>query len=109
MFQDVPKMENEDKINMLAGFLPRPQHILAIINAIGFYARFKDKQEEVVYIPLVAWAFLKNGSMLPLLYKHDNCCHFIAFAVDGFMGVVHDDNVPEDYNDELGEGEFKTK
>ncbi len=109
MFGDIPKMTSEDKINILSGFLPSAQHILTIVPATGFYARFKDKQEKELFIALVGWAYLKNGGMLPLLYKHDQRCHYIAFAVDGFMGIVHEDNVPEDYDDDDDEGEFKSK
>ena len=105
MFGNIPKLTSEDKINMLSGFLPSPQHILTITPATGFYARFKDKQEKEIYIPLVGWAYLKNGDMLPLLYKHDTKSHFIAFAVDGFMAVLHEDHVPDEEDDD--EPEFK--
>lgn len=108
MFYNIPKLTNEDKINLLAGFLPDAKHILTITSAHGFYAKFKNKQEKELYIALVGWAYLKNGGMLPLLYKHDSRSHFIAFAVDGFMGIVHEDNVPEDYNDDDDDGEFKS-
>jgi hypothetical protein len=107
MFSNIPKMEKEDLINMMAGFLPDAKHILTITPATVWYAKFKDKQEKVSYIPLIGWAYLKNGAMLPLLYKHSDRCHFIAFAVDGFMGVIHDDDVPDDDND--GINEFKSK
>lgn len=105
MFADLPKMTSEDKINMLSGFLPSPAHILTITPATGFYARFKNKQEKIVFIPLVGWAYLKNGSMLPLLYKQDTRGHFIAHADDGFMGVVYEDDVPEEEDED--ENEFK--
>ncbi len=103
MFGNIPKMTSEDKINMLSGFLPSPQHILTITGAVDFYAKFKNKQEKEIYIPLVGWAYLKNGDMLPLLYKHDARSHFIAFAVDGFMGIVHADHVPDEDVDDDGE------
>ena len=106
MFGNIPKMTSEDKINMLSGFLPSAQHILTITPATGFYARFKDKQEKEIYIPLVGWAYLKNGDMLPLLYKHDAKSHFIAFAVDGFMAILHEDHVPDEEDDD-DEPEFK--
>lgn len=102
MFGNLPKMSTEDLANIKFGFLPSPQHILCITPATDWYARFKDKQEKELYIPLVGWAYMKNGDMLPLLYKHDARGHFIAFAVDGFMGIVHGDHVPdEEDEDEL--------
>ncbi len=102
MFGEIPKMTTEDKANMMMGFLPSPEHILTITPATGFYAKFKDKQEKELFIALVGWCYLKNGSMLPLMYRHDQRCHFIAFAVDGFMGVVHEDHVPDaDDDDEV--------
>ncbi len=107
MFGNVPKLSVEDKANIMAGFLPAPSNILTITPATGFYGRFKNKQEKEIFIPLVGWAYLKNGAMLPLMFKHDQQCHFIATAVDGFMGVVHEDNVPEEDEDE--DGEFKSR
>ena len=106
MFSNAPELSKEDKINILSGFLPDPKHLLTITPATGFYAKFKDKQEKEVYKPLVAWAFLKNGDMYPLLYKHDNRSHFIAFAIDGFMAIVHVDDLPDEDEDEE---EYKTK
>ncbi len=101
MFQsNVPKMTSEDLANMALGFLPDPKHLLTITSTNVWYVKFKNKQEKESFIPLVAWAYLKNGGMLPLLYNHEHRCHCIAFAVEGFMAIVHDDDVP-DKEDEL--------
>ncbi len=110
MFGEIPKMSTEDKANIMAGFLPSPTHILTITPATTFYARFKDKDEEMIYIPLVGWAYLRNGDMLPLLYKHDSRSHFIAFALEGFMGIVHEDCVPDkDDDDDDNDHKYKLK
>ncbi len=107
MFGDIPEMSKEDKINILSGFLPSPQHILTITPATGFYARFKDKQEKSLYVPLMGWAYLKNGDMLPLMYNHQTRGHLIAYAVDGFMKIVWEDDVPD--VPEEDEEDFKPK
>ncbi len=96
MFGNVPKMTTEDLANIALGFLPDPKHLLTITSTNVWYAKIKDKREKDSYMPLVAWAYLKNGDMLPLVYQHDNKCHFIAFAVEGFMGIVHEDGLPDD-------------
>ncbi len=109
MFSNAPPMTTEDLANIKFGYLPDPKHLLCISPATGFYARFKDKQEKEIYIALVGWAYLRNGDMLPLLYKHDHRCHFIAFAVDGFMGIVHEDLVPDKDDDDDDDKEWKDK
>ncbi len=106
MFSNAPKMTTEDLANITMGFLPDPIHLITITSTNVWYAKIKDKKEKDSYMPLVAWAFLKNGWMLPLVYQHDNRSHFIATAIDGFVSIVHDDSLPDD--DDKEDSEFKT-
>ena len=100
MFWKAKKLTNEDKINLMAGFLPQEDQILQIIPATGFNAEFRKLKGDDLIVPLLAWAFLKNGAVLPLCYDHPNKSHVSVHTIKGFTRIVHDNDLEEDEEDD---------
>ncbi len=100
MFWKAKKLTVEDKINLMAGFLPQEEQVLQIIPATGFNAEFVVKNRDNLIVPLMAWAFLKNGAVLPLCYDHPNKSHVAATTITGFARIVHDSDIEEEDDEE---------
>ncbi len=96
MFSKEKKLTPEDKINLMAGFLPEEDKVLQIIAASGFNAEYQIKNKENLFVPLIAWAFLKNGAVLPIVYDHSDRGYFVAPTIGGFVRIVHDNDIEEE-------------
>lgn len=107
MFRKAKKLSNEDHINLMAGFLPQEDQVLQIIAATGFNAKYKVQNDDDLVVPLIAWAFLKNGAVLPVLYDHKDKGYINARSVEGFMGIIHDKDT-EEIDEDDDEIEFKS-
>ncbi len=88
---------DEDLENVRRGYLPAGD-ILQIISATGFKASFKIG-DGVEYSPLVAWAFLRDGTLMPILYDKPSRSHIVAYAVAGFIEITHDDYLEDEEDD----------
>ncbi len=95
--KEIDEMKVEDLENIRRGYLPASGEVLQIVSASGFKACFKNEDGEEEFIPLVAWAFLRDGTLLPVLYDKINRCHIVAYAIAGFIEVTHKDFI--DYGD----------
>ncbi len=102
MFQWKKKLTPEDKINLMAGFLPAEDQVLQIIAATGFNAEFTVINGDDMVVPLMAWAFLKNGAVIPLCFEHRQKGYVNACTIKGFHRIVHDHDLPEEDEEEGG-------
>ena len=96
-------LDNEEPVdknmeNVNRGYLP-VENILQIVSATGFKASFKIG-DRVEFSPLVAWAFLRDGTLMPLLYDKPSRSHVVAYAVTGFIEIVHDDFFEEEVEED---------
>lgn len=96
MFSKEKKLTPEDKINLMAGFLPNEDKVLQIIAASGFNAEYQIKGKDNLLVPLIAWAFLKNGAVLPIVYDHSDRGYFVAPTIGGFVRIVHDNDIEDE-------------
>ncbi len=94
------KFSVTDKDKMGMGFLPAARHIISIIAANKFYAVMKDD----IYEPLIAWAFIKDGSVMPLIYDREFATCRCPEKLDTFIRIEQDEEGEFDGNGE-GEGE----
>ncbi len=92
---------DENLENTRRGYLPA-DGVVQMIAAPGFKASFK-KGDIVETSPLVAWAFLSDGTLLPVLYDKTTRSHIVAYAIAGFIEVVHDDYIEDEYIEEEGD------
>ncbi len=89
--------DKEDLKNVRMGKLPVGE-LTQIIAAPGFKACFKtDDGEE--HSPLVAWAFLKDGTLVPLMYNKISRSYISAYVVTGFVEITHEDFLEEEEED----------
>ncbi len=84
---------SEDNIRL--GKLPDDGEVTSIISANGFKACFKT-DDGIDYNPLVAWALLKDGTLLPVLYNKVTRSCVVAYAVTGFIEITHEDFLEDD-------------
>ncbi len=84
------------------GKLPISKEVLQIVSASGFKACFKTTEGNE-FTPLIAWAFLVDGSLLPLLFNKVSRTYISAYAVAGFVEIIHDDYLEEEVEDEPNE------
>ncbi len=94
---------DENLENIRRGYLPA-EGVVQMIAAPGFKACFK-KGDGFEYSPLLAWAFLSDGVVLPVLYEKSTRSHIVAYAIAGFVEVVHEDFIEEEYTEEGEEEE----
>lgn len=80
------------------GKLPISSEVLQVVAASGFKACFKTSEGNE-FTPLIAWAFLVDGSLLPLLFNKATRTYISAYAVAGFVEIVHDDYLEEELID----------
>ncbi len=81
------------------GKLPISPEVLQIVAASGFKACFKTTEGNE-FTPLIAWAFLVDGSLLPLLFNKATRTYISAYAVAGFVEIVHDDYLEEEVDED---------
>ncbi len=93
------KFSLTDKDKMGMGFLPAAKHIISIIAANRFYAVMKDDVCE----PLIAWAFIKDGSVWPLIYDKEFATCRCPEKLDTFIRIESD--IEEEEFGENGDGE----
>jgi hypothetical protein len=62
------KLSAEEVAAMEMGFLPATDSILSIIANTNYYAVITLPTGDEAYSMLVAWAYLKNGICMPLIY-----------------------------------------
>ncbi len=94
------EFNTDDLEKMSMGYLPDEKHIMTIIPSSSFYAVFEGKGGEEEYDLLVAWAFLRNGAVMPLVYDSQfNMCR-CPEKMEGFLRLDQwadeDDDVEEE-------------
>lgn len=96
------KLSEEEKLAVIQGFLPAVDSILTIIPNASYYAVFEDERdgEMEVYRLLVAWAYLKNGDCLPLVY--DDFFHTLRNPEKLINFIRIDDGDDPDEDEEEG-------
>ncbi len=74
-------------------------HVFSIIPATGFYAKFIDRRDnEELFIPIIAWAFAVNNAVIPLIYDKTNSTCINPMKVRDFISIEHD--IEDDDDDE---------